>query len=169
MTPDPNAKVTEMTDLQKLINKLEADGFTDQFKVENGKLHCLTNNKEYLPEDVKAVNFYRFEGPSDPDDMSICYVIETCDGLKGTLIDAYGTYSDDETGEFMQAVEIFKKTKKRDRGNEPVSVVNDLTNQLPKDVLNKEEDEDSLKDPLEQQLEKTARVERENQEKMRQG
>lgn len=101
-----------MTDLEKCLNKLEAQGFTDQYKVEKGKLHDLSNKKKYKPSDVKAVNFYRFEGISDPEDMSILYAIETCDGRKGTLIDAYGLYSDDETGEFLRKIEINKKVNK---------------------------------------------------------
>jgi hypothetical protein len=45
--------------------------------------------------------------------MSILYAIETTDGTKGTLIDAYGNYSDDDTGAFMQEVDIHKKVSKR--------------------------------------------------------
>jgi len=41
--------------------------------------------------------------------MSILYAIETTDGNKGTLVDAYGLYADDDTGEFMKEVEIHKK------------------------------------------------------------
>jgi hypothetical protein len=41
--------------------------------------------------------------------MSILYAIETSDGRKGTLVDAYGFYSDDETGEFINQIEINKK------------------------------------------------------------
>lgn len=104
-----NDRLTHMTDLEKCLNKLEDEGYTDQYKVEGGKLIDLTNNKKYKAKDVKAVNFYRFEGISNPDDMSILYAIETSDGRKGTLIDAYGMYSDDETGEFMNQIEINKK------------------------------------------------------------
>ncbi|MBD0368348.1 MAG: hypothetical protein ICV53_19865, partial [Flavisolibacter sp.] len=86
----------------------------DQFRVEKKYLQSLTDKKKkYKPKDVKAVNFYRFEGISDPDDMSILYAIETCDGRKGTLIDAYGNYSDDDTGAFMQEVDINKKVSSR--------------------------------------------------------
>jgi hypothetical protein len=101
-----------MTDMDKCMNKLEAEGYTDQYKVEKGKLHDLTNDKKYKPKDVKAVNFYRFEGISNPDDMSILYAIETSDGRRGMLVDAYGLYSDDDTGEFLNQVEINKKTSK---------------------------------------------------------
>ena len=110
----PNDKTTYMTDLQKCLNKLEAKGYTDQFRVENNLLQSLTTpEKKYKPEDVTAVNFYRFEGISDPDDMSILYAIETTDGSKGTLVDAYGNYSDDDTGAFMQNVDISKKVSSK--------------------------------------------------------
>jgi hypothetical protein len=104
-----NDRLTNMTDMDKCLHKLETEGYSDQYKVEGGKLIDLTNNKKFKPKDVKAVNFYRFEGISNPDDMSILYAIETSDGSKGTLVDAYGMYSDDETGEFMNQVEINKK------------------------------------------------------------
>lgn len=106
---EANDRLTNMTDLEKCLNKLEAEGFTDQYKVEKGRLCDLTNNKKYKPGDVKAVNFYRFEGISNPDDMSILYAIETSDGRRGTLVDAYGFYSDDETGEFINQIEVSKK------------------------------------------------------------
>ena len=104
-----NDRLTNMTELEKCLNKLEGEGYTDQYRVEKGKLFDLTNSKKYKAKDVKAVNFYRFEGISNPDDMSILYAIETSDGRKGTLVDAYGFYSDDETGEFMNQIEISKK------------------------------------------------------------
>lgn len=109
MTQNANDKLTYMTDLGKCLNKLEAQGFTDQYKIENGRLVCFDSGVMFLPKDVKAVNFYRFEGISNPDDMSILYAVETCDGRRGTLVDAYGLYADDNVGAFMQEVEIHKK------------------------------------------------------------
>jgi hypothetical protein len=109
MYSQPNDSITLMTDMQKCLNKLEQEGYTDQYKVEKDRLFCLTNNKKYKAKDVKVTNFFRFEGVSNPDDMSILYAIETCDGRKGTLMDAYGLYADDETSEFMKQVEVNKK------------------------------------------------------------
>jgi len=109
-----NDKTTYMTGMQKCLDKLEEQGYTDQFKVEKKYLQSLTDaKKKYKAKEINAVNFFRFEGDSDPDDMSILYAIETTDGRKGTLIDAYGNYSDDETGAFMQDVDISKKVSKR--------------------------------------------------------
>jgi hypothetical protein len=107
---EANDRTTYMTELERCVKKLENDGYVDQFKVEKGKLLSLTDSKrKYKDKDVKALNFFRFEGDSNPDDTSILYAIETSDGHKGTLIDAYGNYSDDDTGEFMQEVDINKK------------------------------------------------------------
>lgn len=107
-----NDRTTMMTDLEKCMKQLENEGYTDQMRVEGGKLHNLTQDKKYKPNDVKAINFYRFEGITDPDDMSILYAIETVDGKKGTLVDAYGRYADGDTGDFMKKVEIHKETNK---------------------------------------------------------
>ena len=114
---EANDRLTNMTDMDKCMNFLESKGYTDQFRVEKKYLVSLKDSKKkYKPKDVKAVNFYRFEGISDPDDMSILYAIETCDGTKGTLADAYGNYSDDDTGAFMQDVDITKKVSAKWEG-----------------------------------------------------
>lgn len=110
----PNDRLTHMTDMEKCVKRLEEKGYTDQFRVEKKILQSLTGKKKkYKPKDVKAVNFYRFEGPSNPDDMSILYAIETSDGTKGTLVDAYGVYADEDTGAFMQEVDVNKKVSSR--------------------------------------------------------
>ena len=113
---EANDRLTFMTDLEKVQANLEKYGYTEQFRVDKGKLVGIESKKSYNPKDVKAVNFYRFEGISDPDDMSILYAIETFDGIKGTLTDAYGNYSDDDTGEFMKQVDVVtKKTEGMDQ------------------------------------------------------
>lgn len=116
---EANDRLTEMSSLSELTNVLEQKGFTEQFRVEERLLKTSRDDKGYRPDEVRAVNFYRFEGMSDPDDTSVLYAIETVDGRRGTLIDAYGTYSDSDVDEFVKEMEIFKKTQKRDRGTSP--------------------------------------------------
>ena len=106
---DANDRTTEMTDMDMCMKRLEQKGYNTQYRVEKNKLVSLTTGKKYKADDVVAANFFRFEGNSNPDDMSILYAIETTDGNKGTLVDAFGLYSDDDTGEFMKEVEIHKK------------------------------------------------------------
>ena len=106
---ESNDRPTFMNNEENLMTKLEKHGYTEQYRVEKDRLVSLTTKKKYKATDVKSANFYRFEGISDPDDMSILYAIETSDGSKGTLTDAYGRYSDEDTGAFMKKVETEKK------------------------------------------------------------
>lgn len=49
---------------------------------------------------------YRFEGISDPDDMSVVYAIESGDGTRGIIGDAFGVYANPELGGFLNNVAI---------------------------------------------------------------
>jgi hypothetical protein len=106
----------EMKTLASCINKMTVEGYTEDYKVnESSQLVSLRDEKNYSPDEVHIVNFYRFEGASDPADNSILYVIETDDGKKGTLIDAYGPYADPQVSKFIKRVEdISKKTNKEE-------------------------------------------------------
>ena len=111
----PKDPVPYMNTLTQCTNKMTKEGFVDSFKVTSKGLVNQRTEETYKPEQVSIINFYRFEGQSDPADNTILYVIETSDGGKGTLIDAYGPYSDAAVNSFMQAVEdIQKKVVKQD-------------------------------------------------------
>jgi hypothetical protein len=92
------------TPLSEKIKELEDQGFENQFKVENGKLIDLTERREYSPSDVTLKDKFRFEGESNPDDMSILYALECRNGSKGTLINAYGTYANEEIDQFISEI-----------------------------------------------------------------
>jgi hypothetical protein len=108
-----NDRPTYMAPETRCLEKVQQKGFTDQYTVEHSALVCLNTNRVYGPREIAVVNFYRFEGISNPDDMSILYAIETTDGRKGTLIDAYGLYADDAIGELMNEVQRFQKITHR--------------------------------------------------------
>lgn len=115
---EPNDKTTEMKTMTACVNKVVLDGYTDSFKVTKQGLYSTAKDQLFKPEEVKVINFYRFEGESDPGDNSIMYVIETSNGLKGTLVDAYGPYADELVNKFMKEVEdMNKKTTKPDESN----------------------------------------------------
>lgn len=97
----------------RCLQRLESKGFLMQFAVADSKLRCLQTGKSYDPSEISVVNFYRFEGISDPDDMSIIYAIKTSDGQKGTMIDAFGIYSNAGVGQFFdKIIKIEKQTKR---------------------------------------------------------
>lgn len=98
-----------MKSLATCLNRMVKDGYTEDFKISDEGLQAIQHHKSYHPEEIQVVNFFRFEGESDPDDNAILYVIETADGTKGTLVDAYGVYNDPKVSRFMQDVESIQK------------------------------------------------------------
>lgn len=95
-----------MKTLVSVLSYLTSLGFEAQFKVTEQGLLSLKTQKIFQQAEVEVVHFYRFEGESDPDDNAILYAIVTNDGEKGTLVDAYGIYSDTKIANFMQSVRI---------------------------------------------------------------
>lgn len=93
-----------------------ADGYVENFTVIRKALATQTNReKRYEPNDVRIVNFYRFEDESNPDDTAIMYSMETVDGIKGTLVDAYGVYADANITEFvLRVMDIHKENYNAD-------------------------------------------------------
>src|SRR5437868_2669826 len=101
----------EMKTLSSCMNSLQSQGYTENFMVNEYGLHGLNADRYYNPEEVRIVDFYRFEGESDPGDMAILYALETNDGLKGIISDAFGSAGDPHVGKFMLAVEdVMKKS-----------------------------------------------------------
>ena len=100
---------SEMKTLVSTLNSLIQKGYTEDYKANDAGLKALKTEKIYQPDQVKVVDLYRFEGTSDPADESILYAIETNDGGKGTLVDAFGPSSDTKVTAFMQKVEEISK------------------------------------------------------------
>lgn len=104
-----NATTADMKPMTEVVNGLTLKGYDETFKITNAGLVAGEHKKVFKPEDISVVDFYRFEGASDPADNAIVYAIETKSGEKGTLIDAYGAYADEKINQFMQEVEDMHK------------------------------------------------------------
>jgi hypothetical protein len=112
-----NFEKTEMTTLVSCTNRLMQEGFTENFVPKETGIEAPSTGKVYVPSEVRIVNFYRFEGESDPADNSVVYAIETKDEIKGLLIDAYGgPYVNQKVGQFIKEVEDIDKKKHTDVG-----------------------------------------------------
>ena len=109
MLLNENNSMPYMKSLATCLNKMVKDGYTEDFRISERGLESLRQHRNYKPEQIQVVNFFRFEGESDPDDNAILYVIETADGTKGTLVDAYGVYTDPRVGKFIKDVECIQK------------------------------------------------------------
>jgi hypothetical protein len=88
------------------IAALRQDGFTGDFAASDGELQLIGADRRFRPEDCRILNHFRFEGTSDPGDMSIVYALETRDGTRGILVDAFGTYADPEVGAVVSRMTI---------------------------------------------------------------
>lgn len=76
------------------INDLKARGFTTDFNLKENYIECSNSKRQLLPNEFDIMEVYRFEGMTNPDDQAILYAIESHDGLKGVLVNAYGVYAD---------------------------------------------------------------------------
>lgn len=101
----------EMTSLVTVEKKLNSQGYTKDFVVKDGRLATMDEQSAstYSPEETTIVDYFRFEGESNPDDASILYAIETTDGTKGTISSAYGAYADQDVDQFILQVESLGK------------------------------------------------------------
>jgi hypothetical protein len=135
-----NFEKTEMTTLVSCSNRLLNEGFTENFVPHKTGIEAPTSKKLYVPSEVKIVNFYRFEGESDPADNSVLYAIEANDGTKGLLVDAYGgPYVDHRVGQFIKEVEEIGKKAHTDVG--PSCKIDDHENKPETRIENQKKDD----------------------------
>jgi hypothetical protein len=88
--------------LSEALEALRPKGYNERFIIDDLGMRGMENRDRIRPEDVTIVGYHRFEGTSSPDDMSVVFVIETTDGRRGTLVDAYGTYANPQVDTFVK-------------------------------------------------------------------
>jgi|SRR5690242_12562661 hypothetical protein len=92
--------------LRETIDDLGRRGFTGHFGVTANGLREFGTGVTFQATELRICDWFRVEDSSDPGDMAIVYVIESETGVRGTLIDAFGVYSDPAISEFMTRVAI---------------------------------------------------------------
>lgn len=97
----------ELSDSKHELDKIreyESLGYTAVFNMKAGKLSDVSTKKSYSPEDVNIIEKYRYEGMSNPNDQSILFALETCDGIKGLILRPYGAKATDEIDFFLTSL-----------------------------------------------------------------
>jgi hypothetical protein len=84
--------MVEMNTLSEVMQRLQ-ERHIPEFRF-NGTAFISGEQKQYRSKDLSIIKVYRFEGDSDPSDMSIVYLFETNDGAHGYTLNAYGVYDD---------------------------------------------------------------------------
>lgn len=88
--------------LSQATNDLIARGFTEDFTAEGAQLVNSKKEVRLNADEFDIVEVHRFEGESDPGDMSVVYAIESKNGHKGIMINAFGTYASTLSGELAK-------------------------------------------------------------------
>ena len=86
--------MTTYNNLVEATNDLMKRGYTENLSLEGETIDDKAKNIHMAADDFEIDEFYRFEGASNPSDMSIIYAVTSNKyHLKGVLINAYGTYA----------------------------------------------------------------------------
>ena len=83
------------------IHDLQQRGYELDFNLDINGLVC--NEDVCNVRDYEIVEFYRFEGDTNPDDLSTVYALESLDGnRKGILVTAYGVASEGDNATLIR-------------------------------------------------------------------
>ncbi|OCX53257.1 phosphoribosylpyrophosphate synthetase [Mucilaginibacter sp. PPCGB 2223] len=84
-----------MVDATQDLNKR---GYTANLTLDGDTINDNSSHIQMRADDFEIKEFYRFEGATNPSDMSIVYAIESDKyHLKGVLVNAYGTYANNSS------------------------------------------------------------------------
>jgi hypothetical protein len=98
------AQPIEPRTLAAVLEDLRRRGFEQSFEASGEGLRVPHGQRVYRPEELTIVEHHRFEGASDPDDMSVVYAIQAADGTRGVLVDAFGAYANPAVGEIIRDI-----------------------------------------------------------------
>jgi hypothetical protein len=85
------------------LDRFARRGYRANFRASEGNIVCEECPEGHLPETLVVEDFRRFEGVSDPDDMSAVFALRCREhGIKGTFACAYGPSAGEEGGDMMQ-------------------------------------------------------------------
>lgn len=94
-----------METLSEAINRLRAAGYGADFvPTEDGKLRCPACDSTHDPADMDIDEELRFEGESDPADMSLLLALSCECGTKGLYSTQFGAEISVEDAAVVQAL-----------------------------------------------------------------
>jgi len=92
--------------LSEAVNDLKQRGYNIDFNIEENRLVCTKTPLVLLPEEFEITEVYRFEGNTDPADEAVVYAIESKNGQKGVLVNAYGPDADTLSSGMIEKLRI---------------------------------------------------------------
>jgi len=92
--------------VSQAVDDLKQRGYTVDFNLKGNCLEC--EGQKFNSKDFEITEFHRFEGNSDPGDEAVVYAIESRNGLKGVLVNAFGVYSESLDDEMIKKLSFQK-------------------------------------------------------------
>ena len=114
--------MTTYNNLVDATNDLMKRGYTANLSLEGDTIDDKENHIKMTADDFVIDEFYRFEGPSNPSDMSILYAISSPKyNLKGALVNAYGMYADDSDSAIHAKLHHYQVSKNLHSSDRPTA------------------------------------------------
>jgi hypothetical protein len=97
--------------MSEAVNALVKQGYSYNFNVKFDYLLSSDQKFQLKPGDFIIEKVFRFEGITDPADSCVVYAINSPKyGIKGTLVNGYGIYSDTMSDDLVEQLEIRRTT-----------------------------------------------------------
>jgi hypothetical protein len=95
-----------MDTLSDAMRRLQADGYTGNwYATTDFQLECNESGEVIDPTEVQIDHIMRFEGQSDPGDMSILFALQTPAGSKGLYSAPFGAEMPAEDSEVISRMQ----------------------------------------------------------------
>lgn len=102
--------------VSEALNELAKRGYTTDFEMlkEQECLVCKLTAQQLSPEEFVIDETHRFEGETDPGDEMIVYAVSSeKHGVKGIVINGYGTYANPDVYKIVERLEKKKQVKEK--------------------------------------------------------
>lgn len=98
--------MVEPQTVSEVLERLDREGYTEDFKAHKNCMLVLTGNIEIDPEDLVVDKIYRFEGETNLDDEEVIFALSSPrHAIKGTYLVAFGPMMDSLDAQIVQRLE----------------------------------------------------------------
>lgn len=89
----------------EILEALKGKGYDHNLIISDGQLFVdEVKGQGFEPRECTVDEEYRFEGMTNPSDMSIIYAVSTPKSKKGTVVVGYGPHTSPDAAEFFRKV-----------------------------------------------------------------
>lgn len=112
----PKLNVAKVDNIGFCIKSFVKKGYTELFTITQRGLYALKNGRYYRPEQIKIQSVLKHDSTRIDDQNVMAYILESTDGVRGTLVDYFDKKPDSLTAKFiMQAEELQRKYDRYNR------------------------------------------------------